>query len=80
MVLFKFAKFCLLENFNKMDIIRTFTKITNSFILKLTGPVHIIKRPSLFYVSIEMPAHVVCFDVFVIFLILIYLTKLLMTA
>jgi hypothetical protein len=30
MVLSKFAKFCLLENFNKMDIIRTFTKI-NSF-------------------------------------------------
>lgn len=49
-----------------MDIIRTFTKITNSFILKLTGPVHIIKRPSLFYVSIEMPAHVLfwCFCYF----------------
>lgn len=69
MVLFKFAKFCLLENFNKMDIIRTFTKITNYFHSETNRPSAYYEEALSFFVSIEMPAQVVFFYALVVFLI-----------
>lgn len=80
MVLFKFAKFCLLENFNDMDIIWTFTKVTNSFHSETSMPSMHYADAKTFFVSIEMPAQAVCFDVlvvnFVIFLFDMYVTQL----
>jgi len=85
MVLFKFAKFCLLENFNKIDIIRTFIKITNSFHFETNRPnAYYEETKSFFFFFINWnPCTGLCFDVlgvFVVFLFLIYLTKLLITA
>lgn len=82
MVLFKFARFCLLDSFNDMDIIRTLTKI-NSFHSETSMPSTHYADAKSFFVSVEMPAEVMCFDIlvvnFVIFLSDIYLTQLLTT-
>jgi hypothetical protein len=49
-----------------MDIIRTFTNITNSFHSETNRPSAYYEEALSFFVSIEIPAQVVCFDVLVV--------------